>query len=153
MPAGNPFERETLSIRNANQPMLAGMGDFDWSNYGVDTNYSPSPLASNVPKQDKPAEGGFWSNLFGGITQGIIKVGAAAATQELTKEKAKPLTNEQMIMEVLKAKASQPVTNVIAPPPAKNYTPLIIGGVALLAVGGFLFMRKSKSGGSRRRRR
>lgn len=162
MPSANPFEREAISVRTANQPggSMPGMGDggiFD----------------STFAAASKPLEssgGGFnWGGLFSDITSSVIDVGATAYKSELEKKRAEDLLKAQQanqlqstMAQVIAGQAAQPApTPTIqqlpvgypsaAPPSSMSKAiPWVIGGVAVLAVGGLLFM---KGGGKGRRRR
>jgi hypothetical protein len=161
MRADNPFEREVVSVRNANQQLAGPLEDLATGastdsggmTWGLPQSafqtQSPTPGTAVAPAADT---GFSWGNLFGGLTQSAIKVGAGVATAELTKPKAEKLTLAQQMAQLLTAKASAPQTTVIQAPTKTIPTALIIAGVAMAGFAGFMLMRKSGGGGSRRRR-
>jgi hypothetical protein len=177
MAAANPFERESVSVRAANQPrdMLPGMGDF-WTDFRTGFTGDTSTGSGGATSTGTTAEGGTsssWGSMFGSIFKPIVDAGVQIGAQALDKElnPAQPTQNLDMntILAMQLAQNNQtqqipssqpaplpnagqahtlPAVNVNMPPqpqPSKpNYMPWVIGGVAVLAVGGFFMMKRRR---------
>lgn len=182
MPEANPFQRETVSVRVANQPkdMLPGMGELGeeggfWSGFSAGFTGQPADGSGTSGTTGTPTAGGGsqWGNLFGSILQPIVQtgidVGKDALINELRPSQPTQGLDQDAITTMLIAnqmnqqpapqpaqlpnagQAQQlPVINVTAPPaqqqaPQKtNYLPWIIGGAAVLAVGGIFLMKRKR---------
>lgn len=177
MPAANPFERETLQVRSANQPASAmpGMGDFDFgeggSGFDFDASTFQAPSATSTVKAPTSGGGGLMSwagGLLKDLTGAAIDVGKTAAVNELSKPKDQnlPSTGAQGLLALaaqnlaskrakqLPSAGVQPMpVGYPAPSGMAKYTPWIIGAVAVAAVGGFVMLRSGKPTRKYRRRR
>jgi hypothetical protein len=163
MPAANPFEREELSVRSANQPrqMMPGMGQFDFDfNAGTTTGADALPAAQSAPADTGSS---WWGGLLQNISSAAINVGQSAAISHLSKPEDQSIQTDptQALMAAAVANMNRPTAQqlpavnpnvVIQQPPSQmgKYMPLIIGGVAVAGILGFMMM---KGGGGRRRRR
>ena len=140
MPSSNPFEREQLAIRRANQPN------------------------ASIPGVGMAGVGDFWSDL----RDTAVKIGAGAASNWLGVPQQQPVQTAPPAQAI----PTQPMppmqypqpAPVLTSPPASSvptmdpsdygrdaggggmaqYLPWIIGGAAVLVVGGVLVMRKRK---------
>lgn len=180
MPGANPYERESVSIRPANQPrdMLPGMGDFssDFQAALTGDNAGGTATGSATAAGDGSST---WGSFFGKLTDSVLSVGTGLAKSKIEQRQMEKLQEQQkqqnlqtsLINLIAADKASkiqrpqivaqpttqtQPLPHGQLPTPAPRpsgmgmKTPLIIGAVAVAAVGGYMLMRK---GGGRRRRR
>lgn len=139
MPSSNPFEREELSVRRANQPN------------------------ASIPGVGMEGMGDFWSDL----RDTALQIGAGAASNWLGIPQQQPVQSAPPAQAIPTQPAppmQYPVpTPVPTSPPAQSvptmnpnqygqdrgggmaqYLPWIIGGVAVLGVGGILLMRRKK---------
>lgn len=164
MPASNPFEREEISVRPANQPreMLPGMGDVFSDPYGT----QPTPIAPEPQKEESSFD---WGGLFSNITSRVADVGATYAKSEIEAQQQADLIKKQQaaeqqtaLMRLVSAGAQKvPVTNtpqiipVVNPAPQglmqpqqapSSKLPWIIGGAVVLGIGAMFLMK-----GKRRR--
>lgn len=166
MPAANPFEREELSVRSANQPggSMPGMGEFNFDfSTGTTTGAESLPAAKAAPEAQS-----WWGGLLQNVASSAVKVGQGWATHELTKPDDKSIQTDptQVLMAAAMANMNKPTANqlpavnpnVMYPPqPAgmgsTTKTMMIVGGVAAVGIIGFMMMNKKGGGGGRRRRR
>ena len=140
MPAANPFERETLAIRRANQPN------------------------ASIPGVGMAGLGDFWSDL----RDTALSIGAGAAANWLGVPVSQPVQTAPPaqaipVQQPAPLQYVQPTPVQTAPPassvPTMNpsqyyqqdqgggmakYLPWIIGGGAIILVGGVLVMRRKK---------
>jgi len=134
MSGDNPFERETLAVRGANSPMV------------VTNAMLPGMGLGETPGG---TSGGFkvdWGKAFTSLTEGVIDVGTSLAQREI----------DRKINRIPTQQAAPAQTPVIVQVPTAHPSsgglpqmlPWIIGGVAILAVGGI--MLAAKGGGGRR---
>ena len=132
MPSANPFERETLSVRPANQPveMLPGMGEDPYAmDYGAFSQYEASltpqagggVIATDPAARAAEVESGdsSWWGDWGGAVKNIfgaaVDVGASAATAEVQARqqaeiiKQQQAASQQTAMMTLLANRAQPI--------------------------------------------
>jgi len=177
MPAANPFERETLSVRTANQPpQLSGLGDvFDpTAEFSFDYGQSPQqndflfndPALMRSPEDTpEPAEPSWLGKLLQGLTGSAIKVAETAAITKMKSKQDKSIqTNptQQLLMAYAMKKMGQPQMsqmyavnpNMMYPPPKpSSRLPIVVGGLAVVGIVGYMMLNKGGSGGKTRRRR
>lgn len=137
MPAANPFEREAISVRPANQPlsMMPGMGNADGSLGFSFTDFFEDTL---VPTATSIGAG--WVGQRIGLDP--------AQSVPVTNQPQQMQTPQQTPVPTSPPAQQLPSYQVSPPPPAPapagggaSKLPWIIGGVAVLAVGGIFLMR------------
>lgn len=144
MPSANPYERETLSIRDGNNPrsMMPGLGaedqfGFDWGN--IQQSYDAAVAPTTPAVAPTSSSGGFFDSLWGGISsigtailpsvlQVGTQVGTAALTQELTKPSSTKVDPNLTAMQMLIAaqQAQQVPVSPATSLPVGQQQPIII---------------------------
>jgi hypothetical protein len=148
MPSANPYERETVTLRDGNNPrsMLPGLGaedqfGFDFSNMSSQySDYQAAPSGTPAPAVE-PASGGFFDSMWSGISSigqqvlpSILQVGTQVGTTALQNELNKPpstrvdpnLTAMQMLIAAQQAQQVPSTPPTSMPVTSGSQQPIII---------------------------
>lgn len=181
MPAANPFERETLSVRTANQPpQLSGLGAEDYSTFDPNMDFSfdfgGSPKTDEFRFNDpalmrspddvaQPKEPSWIGKLLQSLTGSAVKVAETAAITKLKSRQDQSLptnSTQQMLTAFAMQRMRQPQMQQLPainpnamylPPRSSSRLPLVVGGLAVAGIVGYMMLNKGGSGGKTRRRR